>query len=37
MSVRVAINGFGRIWYENEWAYAIRVAELIPRVHALGP
>ncbi len=23
-------------WYDNEWAYAMRVAELIPRVHALG-
>ena len=24
-------------WYDNEWAYAMRVAELIPRLHALGP
>ena len=24
-------------WYDNEWAYAMRVAELIPKVHALGP
>ena len=23
-------------WYDNEWAYAMRVAELIPRVHALA-
>jgi glyceraldehyde 3-phosphate dehydrogenase len=23
-------------WYDNEWAYAMRVAELIPRIHALG-
>ncbi len=23
-------------WYDNEWAYAMRVAELIPKVHALG-
>jgi len=22
-------------WYDNEWAYATRVAEMIPRVHAL--
>src|SRR6266705_1352562 len=22
-------------WYDNEWAYAMRVAELIPKVHAL--
>ena len=22
-------------WYDNEWAYATRVAELIPKVHAL--
>jgi glyceraldehyde-3-phosphate dehydrogenase/erythrose-4-phosphate dehydrogenase len=22
-------------WYDNEWAYAMRVTELIPRVHAL--
>ncbi|PYS95835.1 MAG: type I glyceraldehyde-3-phosphate dehydrogenase [Acidobacteria bacterium] len=24
-------------WYDNEWAYAMRVAELIPKLHALGP
>jgi glyceraldehyde 3-phosphate dehydrogenase len=23
-------------WYDNEWAYAMRVAELIHKVHALG-
>jgi len=23
-------------WYDNEWAYAMRVAELITKVHALG-
>jgi glyceraldehyde 3-phosphate dehydrogenase len=23
-------------WYDNEWAYAMRVAELIQKVHALG-
>ncbi len=23
-------------WYDNEWAYAMRVAELIPKIHALG-
>ncbi len=23
-------------WYDNEWAYATRVAELIPRLHALS-
>jgi glyceraldehyde 3-phosphate dehydrogenase len=23
-------------WYDNEWAYAMRVAEMIPRLHALG-
>jgi glyceraldehyde 3-phosphate dehydrogenase len=23
-------------WYDNEWAYATRVAELIPKLHALG-
>jgi glyceraldehyde 3-phosphate dehydrogenase (phosphorylating) len=22
-------------WYDNEWAYAMRVAEMIPKVHAL--
>jgi len=22
-------------WYDNEWAYAMRIAELIPKVHAL--
>lgn len=23
-------------WYDNEWAYAMRVAELIPKLHTLG-
>jgi len=23
-------------WYDNEWAYAMRVAELIPKLHAVG-
>ncbi len=23
-------------WYDNEWAYAMRVAEMIPKLHAIG-
>jgi glyceraldehyde 3-phosphate dehydrogenase len=31
-------NGMVKVvaWYDNEWAYAMRVAEMIPRLHALG-
>jgi glyceraldehyde-3-phosphate dehydrogenase/erythrose-4-phosphate dehydrogenase len=33
MPTRFGINGFGRTaWYDNEWGYAHRLADLLARM-----